>query len=118
MLAKCANPACSTPFRRLHEGKLFQVETDFVPRRANHDREPATKSMSRRRIEHFWLCGECAPLVTLAFDQRQGVVTVPLPQGEGTKRVRVIDSVCRPLETRLQERVSETATTDEPRYQS
>jgi hypothetical protein len=31
MLHKCANEACSTPFRRLREGKLFQVETDTLP---------------------------------------------------------------------------------------
>ena len=29
MLYKCANEACSTPFRKLREGKLFQVETEY-----------------------------------------------------------------------------------------
>ena len=29
MLPKCANEACSTPFRRLREGKLFEVETEY-----------------------------------------------------------------------------------------
>jgi hypothetical protein len=118
MLAKCANPACSTPFRRLHEGKLFQVETDAVPKGANHERDSATRNTSRRSVEHFWLCTECAPLVTLAFDQKQGVVTVPLPQAEGTKRIRIVESVCRPLPDRLREGLSETGKADEPRYGS
>ena len=118
MLAKCANPACSTPFRRLHEGKLFQVETDFVPKRTNRDREAATKTLLRRKVEHFWLCGECAPLVTLAFDQKQGVVTVPLPQGEGTKRIRVVDPACRTLPTRRQQGVPVVSMADDPGYQS
>jgi hypothetical protein len=30
MLYKCANEACNTPFRRLREGKLFQVETEYL----------------------------------------------------------------------------------------
>ena len=29
MLYKCANESCNTPFRRLREGKLFQVETEY-----------------------------------------------------------------------------------------
>ncbi len=29
MLYKCANESCNAPFRRLREGKLFQVETEF-----------------------------------------------------------------------------------------
>jgi hypothetical protein len=33
MLYKCANQACNTPFRRLREGKLFQVETEYFPGR-------------------------------------------------------------------------------------
>ena len=30
MLYKCANEGCNTPFRRLREGKLFQVETEYL----------------------------------------------------------------------------------------
>jgi hypothetical protein len=29
MLYKCANESCNTPFRRLREGKLFKVETEY-----------------------------------------------------------------------------------------
>src|SRR5262249_51798682 len=104
-----------TPFRRLHEGNLFQVKTDFVPRRPG--RESAPKSTFRRKVEHSWLCGECAPLVTLAFDQKQRVVTVPPPKGEGTKTVTVVDPVCRRmLTTRPTEDAGDSSTAREPRY--
>jgi hypothetical protein len=98
MLAKCANPACSTKFLRLTEGKLFQVETEFSVRSANRKCKGLVKANPRRRTEHFWLCAECAPFVTLAFDQREGILTVPLPQGEATKRVCLVDPGFRPIQ--------------------
>lgn len=89
MLYKCANQACNTPFRRLREGKLFQVETEYLA-----GREPSTtlsrKTRPWRRIEHYWLCDACSPFVTLTFDKNRGIVTVPLPDGSGQKLVRVI----------------------------
>ena len=97
MLAKCANPACSTKFLRLTEGKLFQVETEFVTKPNHRNGNGVGQTRARRRTEHFWLCSDCAPFVTLAFDRREGIVTVPLPHGEATKRVLVIDPGFRPL---------------------
>lgn len=93
MLAKCANPACSTPFRRLNEGKLFQVET--------HTTQESTERTFRRegsvrRIEHFWLCSECARFVTLAVHEKNGVITIPLPEGDAVKSVRVVDPGRKP----------------------
>src|SRR5438270_91053 len=96
MLAKCANPACSTKFLRLTEGKLFQVETEFVLKPTNRNGNGAGRINSRRRTEHFWLCSECAPFVTLAFDRKEGIVTVPLPHGQATKRVLMVDPGFRP----------------------
>ncbi|HEX4484923.1 MAG TPA: hypothetical protein VH088_01560 [Terriglobales bacterium] len=71
MLHKCANSTCSNLFRRLHEGKLFQVETEYravASWRRNH---PV------RKVERYWLCDECAPQMTLSFE-KGGVMTVPL----------------------------------------
>ena len=31
MVSKCANPACSTPFHYLREGKIFKVEVEVTP---------------------------------------------------------------------------------------
>jgi hypothetical protein len=88
MLSKCANLACSTPFRRLREGKLFQVETEYFDR--NRSAHPVRKERPFRRVEHYWLCDECSPFVTLTFDRTRGVITVPLPDGTGEKTVKVL----------------------------
>jgi len=77
MLHKCANPTCPHPFRKLSEGKLFLVETDSFS---------SSKSALRRwdegvqrRVEHFWLCAQCAAVFTLTFEKGKGLKTIPLP---------------------------------------
>lgn len=88
MLYKCANEACSVPFRQLREGKLFQVETEFFGERGIHV-AASRRARPCRKIEHFWLCDACSPFVTLTFDRnRGGVITMPLPNGSGRKTVR------------------------------
>jgi len=89
MLYKCANEACNTPFRRLREGKLFQVETEYF---AGRGPSPTLSRRARpwRRVEHYWLCDACSPFVTLTFDRERGVITVPLPDGSGRKIVRMV----------------------------
>jgi hypothetical protein len=87
MLYKCANEACNTPFLRLREGKLFQVETEYHAQRGT---VPASRrARPWRRVEHYWLCDACSPFVTLAFDRNRGVITVPLPDGQGKKTVKM-----------------------------
>lgn len=112
MLAKCANPACSTPFRRLNEGKLFQVET-HAP--TDENERMSRRDGSARRIEHFWLCSECCRYVTLAVDERAGVITVPLAEGELVKTVRVVDPGRKPP---LPEPDPTTTFRSIPRYRS
>lgn len=77
------------PFRRLREGKLFQVETEYS---RSHGPAPSSSRKVRpwRHQEHFWLCDACSPFVTLTFDRERGVITVPLPDEAGKKTVRVI----------------------------
>lgn len=76
MLAKCANPICNTRFQRLNEGKLFLVRSapDHAPELT------ARRRIEPRRVEYYWLCGPCAALLTLAFNSKTGITTVPLPQ--------------------------------------
>jgi|SRR5689334_8216843 len=87
MLHKCANPVCSNRFLRIREGKLFQVETEFVP----NSNKPATnrrrQKLGLRRIEYYWLCNQCAPYVTLVADPTQGIITIPLPEGLARRTV-------------------------------
>ena len=58
MIATCANPACNVPFRYFRSGKIFMLEPTNV--------DPGSKTdPPKRRIEYFWLCGECAPAMHL-----------------------------------------------------
>jgi hypothetical protein len=75
MLSKCANPACSMPFRYLRDGKLFEIETKL----SAEEGETGSKKASRR-VEFFWLCGDCSAELTLIQDQEKGVIIVPIPQ--------------------------------------
>jgi hypothetical protein len=80
VLTKCANPICPSLFRHLSQGKLFQVETEsstaLVTRRPL---VPTRKSPSARHVQHYWLCDQCSPTLTLIFEKERGMITVPLP---------------------------------------
>ncbi len=67
MLSKCANPACSTPFRYLNQGKLFSIES------------ATSSSRTHRPFECYWLCENCAQTLVIVMDQ--GIVTTrPRPR--------------------------------------
>lgn len=89
MLYKCANEACTTPFRRLREGRLFQVETEYFGPEGPFAAVPGSDK-GGRRVEHYWLCDACSPFVTLTIEKERGVTTVPLPDGSGHKTIRVV----------------------------
>lgn len=82
MLAKCANPSCNTPFLYLREGRLYQMEVGAdAPLKTPAPNNPPGSAANRRplrRLEFFWLCGRCAPQMTLAFTRGHGVVVVPI----------------------------------------
>jgi hypothetical protein len=70
MIAKCANPACSTPLIYLREGKIFTMDHAGIHR----SKAPLKSSGS---VEHFWLCGPCAEHLTLAYQPGKGMSVVP-----------------------------------------
>ena len=74
MLAKCANPSCSTPLVYLREGKIFMVESS--QRQSELMNSAPTKRKAAHRVEHFWLCGPCAGEMTLTYDRQRGVEVV------------------------------------------
>jgi hypothetical protein len=86
MLRKCANPACTVPFRSLREGKLFLAEAP------SHDPETGADGHRKKspRREHFWLCMPCSFHFTLQFDPDRGMLTVPLHSVAKTRWVRVL----------------------------
>jgi hypothetical protein len=73
MLSKCANPACSQPFRYLRDGKLFEIETN-----ATSDSSAVGERKPSRRVEFFWLCGQCSTELMVINDEIQGVITIPI----------------------------------------
>jgi len=74
MLAKCANPSCSTPLVYLREGKIFMVEAPQPQLELLN--ATRTKAKLSNRVEHFWLCGPCSGELTLTYDRQRGVEIV------------------------------------------
>jgi hypothetical protein len=52
MVNNCANPKCGKPLHYLREGRIFVFD---LPEEVS-----AVGGKKKRRIEHFWLCGECS----------------------------------------------------------
>jgi hypothetical protein len=78
VVSKCSNPGCSRPFRYLHEGRLFRVETEFPTEASSgFDHENDGKRASRH-VEFYWLCAECSHTTTIHYDPEVGVTTLPL----------------------------------------
>jgi hypothetical protein len=66
MVNNCANPKCGKPLHYLREGRIFIFD---LP-----DQISAVSGKKTRRIEHFWLCGECSR--TLEMQQSKDRVQV------------------------------------------
>jgi len=64
MLAKCANPSCTTRFHRFNEGKLFRLATPD------------------RQEKYFWLCGLCSASHVLVSDENGKPHLRPKPKAE------------------------------------
>lgn len=79
MLSRCANSQCSKPFLRLRDGKLFLVETERVTKPGEPAVPPFVRARQQpRRVEHYWLCDECATEWTLIYERDRGVALAPL----------------------------------------
>ena len=63
MLSKCANPACPKTLHYLRDGKIFKIELD-------NSVAPGKKGV--RRVEHFWLCGNCSQRLTIDLGNGRG----------------------------------------------
>jgi hypothetical protein len=69
MVSKCANPDCGKPFKYLRDGKVIRLEVA--------DLTSSAKQRSHKRVEHFWLCGECSQTMTIKFDTHNHVQVMP-----------------------------------------
>ncbi len=77
MVSKCANPACSTPFHYMRDGRLFRMESAASQAPAGSESLDFRERKPPRHVEHYWLCGKCAASFTLIVDHGK-VVAVPL----------------------------------------
>jgi hypothetical protein len=67
MVEKCANPSCSTPFRRVGRGKLFAFEVR-ASGRSPHRVLAARSTKPGSTSLFFWLCAICSLTITLGLD--------------------------------------------------
>jgi hypothetical protein len=74
VLHKCANPACYAQFRYLHQGKLFEVEIQYVESSSRNGHGKVGNG--KGHVERCWLCDQCAAHITLRFDRRMDLVMV------------------------------------------
>src|SRR5579864_527318 len=72
MLHKCANPRCSSLFRKMNQGRLFQIAQRPV------SRDERLRRAGVPGVKYFWLCDQCQTFFTLAFRPDSGVMVVPL----------------------------------------
>ena len=81
MIAKCANPSCGMFFRYLRSGKLFLLERSAIVARSGLH---APEGQFRNRGSHdecFWLCEDCAKIMTITSEESGGALVVALKQG-------------------------------------
>ena len=62
MITQCANPDCRRELHYLRDGKIYQ----FV----------LSAKVGSKRLEHFWLCGECSKSMILICVNKSEVKTV------------------------------------------
>ncbi|MBS1850343.1 MAG: hypothetical protein JST79_05490 [Acidobacteria bacterium] len=80
MLSKCANPDCSERFLYMRDGKLFRFDPpDHQPGMPEFS---GTGKKAPGRTEYFWLCRNCATVLTLISIKGLGVVPRPLRQAK------------------------------------
>ncbi len=71
MVNNCANPSCNKPLHYLRDGRIFVFEVMGDTVGADGKRS--------RHLEHYWLCGDCAPTMVLERKTEDGVRLMPKP---------------------------------------
>ncbi len=111
VLHKCANPVCCAQFRYLHQGKLFELEIQYVESTLGDAQ--GKLGNGKGHIERCWLCDQCAAHIALRFDRRRGLVmvsslggseealTTAIPQSSPKAAAGIARVLIRPLELDL-----------------
>jgi hypothetical protein len=95
MLSKCLNSHCSATFQYFGQGRLFRVDfADAGRRRALVGKESVSSIRSKAcPIEHFWLCDDCASLMSIELSDGGEVRLVAI---EAVGRKPVLAAAARP----------------------
>ena len=80
MLSKCLNQNCSETFQYLGQGRLYRIDfTEAGRKRAQAGKQSPSSNLSKSdRMEHFWLCENCAATMTIELSEDGAVRLVPL----------------------------------------
>jgi hypothetical protein len=84
MVNHCANPQCCKPLHYLREGRVYVFDVT---------RPSANGERTVRRMEHFWLCGECSEAYFLEQAEDRSVRISP-------RRKRPVSNNVVPYRTR------------------
>ena len=87
MVNNCANPQCNKPLHYLRDGRIFVFDVLGDGIGADGKRS--------RHMEHYWLCGDCAPTLQLERHSTEGIKILPRP------RVRAYRDDTLPVEPAL-----------------
>ncbi len=66
MVNNCANPQCNKPLHYLRDGRVFVF--DMASAQVGPD------GKRTRHLEHYWLCGDCSPAMTLEQNGDRGIL--------------------------------------------
>jgi len=79
MLSKCLNSRCSATFQYFGQGRLYRVDfVDAGRKRSLAGKESVASIRSKAcPIEHFWLCEDCAAIMTIELSDGGEVRLVP-----------------------------------------
>ncbi len=69
MVNNCANPKCDKPLHYLRDGRIFVFDVPGDSFGSDGKRS--------RHMEHYWLCGDCAPNMQLERHTTEGIKIVP-----------------------------------------
>lgn len=75
MVNNCANPQCNKPLHYLRDGRIFVFDVQSAA--VGPDGKRA------RHLEHYWLCGDCSPLLVVERDSDRGIHILPKGQHRG-----------------------------------
>jgi len=84
MVNDCANPKCSKPLHYLRDGRVFVFDVPSAPSVAR------VEGARGRRMEHYWLCGDCAQSYTLKHSPDGGIELLARPPLQAHKLNAVV----------------------------